>query len=103
MKGFCKKLSDFLHPGRVNNVEEISQRCNLSIHNGVYKSALEKGSVLYAVDSRSQSETASVAAFMYPSFCLQCKKIPPFRWRKTSTFIIGCFLIHLFSLPFFLT
>lgn len=42
MKGFCKKLSDFLHLVHVNRVEEMSQRCSLFIQNGVYKSALEK-------------------------------------------------------------
>ena len=37
---------------------------------GVYKSALEKGGVAYAVNYRSQSETASVAAFTFPRFFL---------------------------------
>lgn len=74
MKSFCKKLSDFLHPVHVNPVEEMSQRCSLPIHNGVYKSALEKRSVPCAVNFRSQSEIASVATFMFPSFCLLFKK-----------------------------
>lgn len=69
MKSFCIKLSDFLHAVHGNPVKEMSQRCHLSVHNGVYKSALEKGSVPYAVDSKSHSETAFLAAFVFPSFC----------------------------------
>lgn len=91
MKSFCRKLSDFLHPVHVNPVEEMSQRCGLSIRNDVYKSALEKGSVACAVNSRNQSETASVAAFMFPSFFLRFKKYLNLDVGRVVLLLLGIF------------
>lgn len=91
MKSFCIKLSDFLHAVHGNPIKEMSQRCRLSIHNGVYKSALEKGSVHYAVDSKSQFEIASLTAIMFPSFYSQFKKYLNLDVGRVVLLLLGIF------------